>query len=688
MRPVSQAILAWKALRELGLGQVAHYAWYQALLRTGYMRWATRHPAPGKVSARRGHTQGLSGIRPLLRLPAREQVRLALGESGLARTLEEADEIVSGRVRLFGGEPRPLNLTPPGPLLHWTKYDQEIGDRGEGLEEDVKLLWEPGRFGWAYILGRAYYLSQDERYADAFWSYTETFLEANPPYLGPHWISAQEVALRLIALVFAYQIFSPSVHTTTPRSMLIYKVIAEHARRIPPSLAYARAQGNNHLLSEAVGLYTAGLSLPNHPKAARWQKLGWRLFQWGIQKQIADDGAYVQHSVNYHRLMLQLALWVHALSETQGPPFPVAARRRLAAATRWLLALVDGDSGRAPNLGPNDGALVQPLSSCPFHDYRPVLQAAAAAFLGERPYPAGVWDEMGLWEGHKGEGLRDRELETPRFSILSSRLRYNPSSPHVLRIPHHASWAYLRVAHFTSRPGHADQLHLDLWWRGINLAQDAGTYLYNASPPWDNALSKTCVHNTLTVDGQNQMTRAGRFLWLDWAQAGEVASERSPDGAWERITARHNGYRRLGLIHQRAVTAYQDGRWVVEDSLISSGKTQGERSKPRPADFSLHWLLTDWEWEIAEEGESSVVIYLASPHGGVLLRMEPGEHSALTGFQLARAGELLAGNGEVAPHQGWVSPTYGQKFPALSLTVSAQGTPPCSIVSRWIFQTE
>jgi len=68
--------------------------------------------------------------------------------------------------------------------------------------------------------------------------------------------------------------------------------------------------------------------------------------------------------------------------------------------------------------------------------------------------------------------------------------------------------------------------------------------------------------------------------------------------------------------------------------------------------------------------------------------MEPGEHSALTGFQLARAGELLAGNGEVAPHQGWVSPTYGQKFPALSLTVSAQGTPPCSIVSRWIFQTE
>jgi len=27
------------------------------------------------------------------------------------------------------------------------------------------------------------------------------------------------------------------------------------------------------------------------------------------------------------------------------------------------------------------------------------------------------------------------------------------------------------------------------------------------------------VHNSLTVDGQDPMQRAGRFLWLRWAQA-------------------------------------------------------------------------------------------------------------------------------------------------------------------------
>ncbi len=107
---------------------------------------------------------------------------------------------------------------------------------------------------------------------------------------------------------------------------------------------------------------------------------------------------------------------------------------------------------------------------------------------------------------------------------------------------------------FTSRPGHADQLHLDLWWRGYNLAQDAGTNHYNDPPPWNNVLRRTGVHNTISVDGLDQMTLAGRFLWLDWAQARLIDHARSNDLAWERLTAQHDGYRRLGVIHQRSVT--------------------------------------------------------------------------------------------------------------------------------------
>jgi len=77
---------------------------------------------------------------------------------------------------------------------------------------------------------------------------------------------------------------------------------------------------------------------------------------------------------------------------------------------------------------------------------------------------------------------------------------------------------------------------------GLNVAHDPGTYLYNAAPPWDNALAGSDVHNTVTVDGGDQMLRAGRFLYLDWAQAQVVQGEAAQPAkehplAWSSLTA-------------------------------------------------------------------------------------------------------------------------------------------------------
>ena len=132
----------------------------------------------------------------------------------------------------------------------------------------------------------------------------------------------------------------------------------------------------------------------------------------------------------------------------------------------------------------------------------PVLNAVARAFL-DYDLPRGPWDELALWFGIPLENRK--YIQLPRY--LGDQL-YGKDS-----------WAYLRTAQFTSRPSHADQLHVDLWWRGLNIAQDAGTYLYNADPPWDNRLTAAQLHNTVTVNGRDQFTRAGRFLYLDWFNA-------------------------------------------------------------------------------------------------------------------------------------------------------------------------
>jgi hypothetical protein len=661
--------LAFKAFRELGPRKLGLFALYRLGLQTGYFRW--------KTDDWRGKTEEVHPpshiFHPLLDLPDPDVILDVIGPEGLSQLKTEADEIVEGRVRLFGGESVPLNLSPPGELTHWTKYTYaEI--------TDIKYIWEPARFGWAFALGRAYYVTKDERYPEAFWRYFEIFQQANPVNQGPNWDSAQEVALRLIAFTFAAQIFAPSEDSTTLRTSHLAQAIASHATRIPPTLIYARAQNNNHLLSETAGLITAALALPEHPQAKRWYKLGWKWFTRGLESQIDDHGTYMQQSTNYHRLMLQLGLWVYGVLSPKCE-VPRTLHPALAIATRWLFNLFDAESGRVPNLGPNDGAYILPLTVLPFADYRPLLQAAARTFLSEIPFGSGAWDEMSLWLAYKQlsiNGNQSSSVSTYRLPITDYS---HQASFTTLRTPQ--SWAYLRAIKFHDRPGHADQLHLDLWWRGLNVAQDAGTYLYNADSPWDNALTHTAVHNTVMIDDRQQMTPAGRFLYLDKAQGKVLKREQAEDGTWERIIASHDGYQRFDMMHVRTVTAHQDDRWIIEDRV----QHLADDVQRATHIVRLHWLLPDWEWECDDSGLKIAVL---SPYGWISLAVSQQQSAdsdwlTIASVQVVRAGKLLAGDGEISPTWGWVSPTYGVKSPALSFSVTAAAKFPITLSSEWRF---
>jgi hypothetical protein len=463
---------AIKAARQLGIARVALYALYKFGLKTGHYQRIT------PLSDSRSANLLSSNLASLISLPDRDQLKQTLGEEGQSSLLAEADEIVAGKFRMFGGEPVEIKLTFDGPLHHWTEYEtnpQLLSALYSPLS-DIKFIWEPARFGWAYLLGRAYYLTQNEIYAETFWKFFEQFTESNPPNLGPHWMNGQEVAIRLMALVWAGQVFETAAASSAERRARLAGAVAAHASRIPPTLVYARAQNNNHLITEAAGLYTAGLALPEHPDALNWRALGWRWLNWAFRNQISGYGEYIQHSTNYHRVMLDTALWVNTIKADEWPRLTLQSLGR---ATHWLFSMLDPASGRTPNLGANDGALILPLAATTFNDFRPTVQAAARAFLRFQ-MPAGAWDEMPLWLG-----LDAHEKSYESNLYMADHLRGRDS------------WAYLRATQFPSRFGHMDQLHLDLWWRGLNIAQDAGTYLYNADPPWDNPLV-AAAHNTVT----------------------------------------------------------------------------------------------------------------------------------------------------------------------------------------------
>ncbi len=666
MSKLPRLAIAFKALNQLGFRSVALNALYQLGLATGHYRRIENREWGLENSDSRFE------IRDSFNLPSQDELFKVLEKKGMEKLLADAEEIAVGRVRLFGGEPVPLQLTLPGKLSHWTDYETgkaaiPYSQITELPVHDIKFLWEPARFGWAFTLGRAHHLTGDEKYSEAFWQYFETFIAANPPWRGPHWMSGQEVALRLMAFVWAAQVFAAAPASTPARMRRLVESVAAHATRIPPTLVYARSQQNNHLLTEAAGLFTAGLALPSHPQASRWRSLGWKWLNRGLQEQIDTYGEYAQHSTNYHRLMLQVALWTNALIRCNDSDhhhrWPRQTTDAITRSTHWLLAILDSDTGRTPNLGANDGAYIFPFAVSPFSDYRPVLHAAARAFLGY-DLPRGPWDEMSLWLGIPLENRKYVQL--PRY--LGDQL-YGKDT-----------WASLRTAQFTTRPSHADQLHMDLWWRGLNVAQDAGTYLYNADPPWDNSLTTAFVHNTVTVNGRDQMSRAGRFLYLDWVNAYRKNVTIHDPSVIQCVRGR---YRMPGFRHTRTVSVFENSLWRVEDEILPL------RFLPpffhfHPSSFQLHWLLPDWEWQV-ESRDQKVKISLKSPYGPVTLTINHSPSTVPCIFSVARAGEILIGSATPDPTRGWISPIYGVKVPALSLAVETKSANDVQFVSEFTF---
>jgi hypothetical protein len=637
----------------------------------GWDSWDLKRIASGG-RAEKMRTTRRDGTRRFFFTDARTlgtSIRKIIGLDGEESVRAEAERVLAGNLPFFGQlsfacefPPRwfrnPVTGQSVSPQQPWTRMRFASPAHG-----DLKFILEPSRFLFVYPLVRAYALSGDERFPQAFWNAIEDWVRHNPPMAGPLWICGQECSLRILALSFALHglIYSPS--TTNERVALLVSMIAAHAWRTAQTLGYARSQRSNHLISEAVGLWTAGTLYPELREAQVWQNLGAQLLQEAVLDQITPEGVSLQHSFNYQRMILHLLLWTLRLAEIHNAPLGEEIRQRAQAAFDFVRSFVDPGSGVAPNYGSNDGSLIFPLALGAYRDFRPLLQLGAAVL--DRPaLKPGPWDEAALWFGVKPV-LVEKTDPAPPASVETGYFRLGDDS----------SWALVRAGQYTRRPFQADQLHVDLWWQGINLARDAGTYLYNGPAPWNNGLAGTVAHNTVMVDHRDQMHRANRFLWIDWAQAsGQVYS--SPEHAFaDRFEGEHDGYRRFGATHHRMVQWLAGSGWVIVDDLKGAGEH----------DARLQWLIADLPYEISDSpfqvaftiGQSRIrwSILASVPGNGAIIRAgvqaETRTTKSLTPEMTGAATQLL----------GWQSPTYGDLSPAVSLVYQTRSQLPVRFVT-------
>lgn len=516
---------------------------------------------------------------------------------------------------------------------HWS----QIPDFGYG---DIKVIWEPSRFGFTYALVRTYWRGGEERYPEIFWRLVEDWRQHNPPNQGPNWKCGQEASFRVMAWVFGLYGFLNAKATTPQRIAMLAQMIAVSGHRIEANLPYAISQRNNHGISEGMGLWTIGLLFPELRRANAWRKRGREVLEKLGRDLIYEDGSFVQHSVNYHRLMLHDYLWALRLGQLHDQPFSPELQERVARAGQFLYQLQDAESGQVPYYGQNDGALILPLNNCDYLDFRPVVQATHYLTSGKRQFMSGLWDEDLLWL------FGSEALSVDVDLAQRTDLRAKSGGYYTLRSQD--GFAFVRCATYRDRPGQADMLHFDLWWRGLNIAADAGTYSYNASPPWDNPLAHTAYHNTVTVDGLDQMDRVGKFLWLPWLHSEVIQDCRSPQGLLTYWEGTHDGYRRLQdpVTHHRGILRIADDIWLVLDKLDGIEEH----------DYRLHWFFPDWPYDWCPDRGR---IRLQSPVGAYHVQVQTPSSEVQTSIVTAS---------EETP-EGWRSPYYYYREGAISLAI-------------------
>jgi asparagine synthase (glutamine-hydrolysing) len=528
------------------------------------------------------------------------------------------------------------------PRDHSSKLLLKLSEYG-----DIKLVWEVGRFTWVLDLVRAWLVSKDDSHIDFLFELIDDFVLNNPLYIGPQWTSEQEVAIRALMLVYVQEVLRDHQILTENRLLKLHTLLEFHGIYLSQNLHYAeRAIRNNHLIYGALGLFVISSALPWHKKAPQWHERSKLILMEAAKEQWFSDGGYVQPSHNYHRSAWHGMLWARMVALKLGESDLVACiDSNLQSSLHLFFSQINSSNGRLPNWGPNDGALIGSWTECDYSDFRPLVQTLSLISRGSGVFEQGAWDEEAFWFLGYSESKSD--IKVPDRLSLS---HFDRQGLVVIR-QCDTSFTVMRSGDYLSRYGQqADQLHVDIWSGGRNIAADAGSYNYNRSAQVHNWFRGTLGHNTVIIAESDQMVPHRTFKYLNWSKG--FSKELYFDNSHSAVLGVHQGYRRLPgqWCHARVIT-YINETLVILDRLWPLESTDSNTK------LRLHW-----QFDLNIKG-------LKESPGIVDVDCETHELVLLCSNKTAKFSAL---KGSLKPFDGWISRYYNSKMPVQAMSYSTQ----------------
>jgi hypothetical protein len=582
----------------------------------------------------------------------RAELRRRFGGAHARRTVELAESIREGRFSLLGydglsfGDPPDWHLEPVAgvraPLRHWSRIDFF----NPGLVGDKKIVWELNRCQHFITLGRAYWQTGDERFADAFAAQLSSWMDANPPKLGVNWASSLEVAFRAISWLWSLHLFKDSPRLAPGLFARALKFLRAHARHVETYLS-TYFSPNTHLTGEALGLYYLGAQLPEFREAARWRAAGRRVLLGQLGRHVRADGTYFEQSTYYARYTADFYTHFLLLARACGDPVDAEVAPRLTALLDCLAHFTRPD-GTTPFFGDDDGGRLAPLDERAPDDFRATLSTAAALFgRADYKFVAGGPSEETLWLlGAEGPAAFDRPDAAPPAE--SSRA-FTEGGFYVMRDGWSQDSNFMLIdcgPHGAANCGHAhaDALSFDLSARGRALVVDPGTYTYTGSIQDRNRFRASTAHNALSIDGESSSAPdpARAFAWLGAAEARALRFVSRP--RFDFFEGEHDGYARLGAGARvsRSVLFLKGDYWIARDRASAAGAHR----------YDLNFQLAPGAVASLETGGGAGGRESVEGVGGEGVRLRAGGEDALALFTFGGAGGWRVEDGSVSRRYG------------------------------------
>lgn len=452
--------------------------------------------------------------------------------------------------------------------------------------KDNELRWQLHRHKWFIPMGKAYYLSKDEKYAKE-WVYQYRDWVRKNPLLE---IDAQEYEIlshsktkdvaenvrfawrpletshRLADQINQFTLFLSSPSFTAD---FLTEFLVNYRRHAFHVLHNYSAEGN-HLLFEAQRMIYAGVFFPEFKEAVSWRESGIKILNREIEKQVYEDGGQYELDLGYHAACIDIFQKALFMAESNGfhNEFPQSYIKTVENMIVFFL-----------NLN--------------FPDYTyPCFSDASRN---------NTWDRFRNWA---------------KLFPDNKQIRYFATLGKEGKAPDNLSKGFLTSGFFTFRNGwnkdatimmikagpkgewhcQPDNGTFELWFNGKNLFPDSGSYVYGGDKEvakLRNWFRQTAVHNTLTLNNKD----------LETTQS--VTKQWKTDGDIQVLVTENPSYKELK--HRRFIFFIDASYFVIVDEAI--GTAQGT--------INLHYQLCDGKVNVdsqnkklatAYEGNSNVVL--------------------------------------------------------------------------------